>query len=250
MLDERVDSSSPAVTAILEYLFSKRRIAFLPICEPVPPGGLGLFESKIGGLPYLLPSESWPCNDDASLTHLWQLRVSELPAAVQHALGYSRGLMQVFLTDSIYAEDGTWYLVRVLDEGQLVYRDASEIVAPPHVDVLAERRITSYRFTYDFPHVDDAFESMPQGLDRDLAMDVLDVLQDRKLYDTVEGNKLLGWPRWFQGAEWRLTEGGEAYMQLVQIEDSVVPFQVGPQGTLLLQRHPTDRHRSTEDRSR
>ncbi|GIL73314.1 hypothetical protein Vretimale_4884 [Volvox reticuliferus] len=233
-------SSNPAMLAILEYLFSKRRVAFLPICEPAPDRFLSIYESKIGGVPYLLPSESWPCNNGRGLTHLWQLRVRDLPAAVRQALGYSQGLLQVFLSESLDEDEGKWYLVRVLDEGQIVYRDASEIVLPPDVNLLDQQRVTSFRCAYDFPLTEDALAAMPGGLDDGMAIYVINMLQEAGLYSTLPGDKLLGWPRWCQNPEWRLTDEGEAYVQLMQIEDSVAPFTVGT-GTLLLQRHPTDR---------
>jgi hypothetical protein len=77
----------------------------------------------------------------------------------------------------VRSSPGKWFLVRVLDVGQLVYRDVLEIVPRPDTDLLDEQRVTSYTCAYDFPHPDDAFDGMPESLDRGLAVDVLELLQ-------------------------------------------------------------------------
>lgn len=52
---------------VIAYLGSLRRPAWKPNEGDVPEGGLKLFDSKIGGLPYLLPDEEWPTNNGETL---------------------------------------------------------------------------------------------------------------------------------------------------------------------------------------
>ncbi|GIL42664.1 hypothetical protein Vafri_607 [Volvox africanus] len=195
---ERLGSSNGDTFRILQYLFSKRRVAFLPIYEPASE--LGLYESKIGGLPYLLPSESWPCNKDGYLAHLWQLRVRDLPGPVQQALGYNQGLLQVFVSQTLDMDEtspstsetstdsstatasnpattSNWYLVRVLDEREIVHRFVLDIALPRDVYLMALKRVTTFECEYDFPNMDDALATMPDGMDKRLGRNIIELLQ-------------------------------------------------------------------------
>ncbi|GLI69168.1 hypothetical protein VaNZ11_013737 [Volvox africanus] len=213
-LDESRSSSNTDVFSLLEYLFSKRRVAFLPICEAASDRFLSLYESKIGGVPYLLPSESWPCNNGRSLTHLCQLRVRDLPAAVRQALGYNQGLLQGSGISS-----GCWTSSRLCTVRCL--RSYFPLTS------------TCWSSNASRPLDANMIFRLPKMRSRPCRMEA-------GLYSTLPGDKLLGWPRWCGAPIWRMTDDGEAYVQLMQIEDSVAPFTVGT-GTLLLQRHPTDR---------
>ncbi|KXZ56895.1 hypothetical protein GPECTOR_1g807 [Gonium pectorale] len=239
------DIDSASLEAALKRICDLRRPAFKPNCEPAPEDGLGLLESKIGGLPYLTPHEAWPTADGCPLAHLWQQRVGELPLAVQEALGHCRGLLQVFVLETLDQDgDGSWYLVRVLGEEQLAPRPRSEVAQalPAELELLDEHRVCSYSRSYDFPVLDDLLSELTPQLDPDVVADVVNGLQEANLYRTLSGDKLLGWPNWCQGPEWCEDERRRRFTQIVQIEGSVVDFPVGDSGTLLLQRHPEQRN--------
>ncbi|KAG2488754.1 hypothetical protein HYH03_012752 [Edaphochlamys debaryana] len=265
------EENEPTVSAVLEYVIGQRRAAFHISVDEEASDAPDLLSSRVGGLPYLPPGSTWPVNAGTALTHLWQLRVAELPAAVQLELGHSRGLLQLFIADTLDDAGGDWYVFRVLDESQLVPRDRSEIAVPGQArrrrpaggsgsesgaeggsaepgeddeveppEIMDERAVSGFERVADWPQREDLMDGLPGGLDAALAGRVVEMLVDAGLCSTAGGDKLLGWPNWCQGSEWIQTPGGQRYTQVMQVEGSVVPFSVGDSGTLLLQRHPTD----------
>eukprot|EP00198_Chlamydomonas_reinhardtii_P007541 XP_001696878.1 predicted protein [Chlamydomonas reinhardtii] len=220
-----------------------RRPAWKPNEGDVPEGGLKLFDSKIGGLPYLLPDEEWPTNNGDGLSFLWQFRLQELPGPVRAALGHSSGLMQLFISEALDEDEGQWYLLRVVTESQLQPRDPADVAAQlphEHFELYPEKAVLGFDRVMDCPCSEDALSDLPPGVDDHQAAVVLDRLSSAGLYATQSGDKLMGWPNWCQGPEWAKTGAGQRYLQVVQVEGTLVPFAVGDSGTLVLQRHPTD----------
>lgn len=242
LLEDRGYEETEPLHAILRWIYTQRRTAFLPRVEAVtaPTGPL---ETRVGGKPYLRASEEWPTNNDKPLAFLWQFRVQELPSDVQRVLGISSGLLQVFIDEELDEADGkAGHCVRVLDDAELVvHPGAADVVPPRTVSVFEEKAVLRYQPAEDFPHVDDLYGAVPASLDQTLARDVIDALAEQDVLSTVVGDKLLGWPNWCQGAEWVATPDGAQYVQVMQVEGVLVDFTVGDSGTLLIQRHPTDR---------
>ncbi|KAG2453489.1 hypothetical protein HYH02_001710 [Chlamydomonas schloesseri] len=230
---------------LLTHFASIRKPAWKPRDGDVPEGaGLSLLDSKIGGLPFLLPDEDWPSNNGDGLSFLWQFRVQELPGPVRAALGHSTGLMQLFISEALDEDEGRWYLVRVVEESQLRPRDPAQVAAQlphEHFELYPERAVLGFDRFMDCPCTEDALSDLPPGVGEDQAAVVLDRLASAGLYGTQSGDKLMGWPNWCQGSEWVEAETGQRYLQVVQVEGTLVPFAVGDSGTLVLQRHPTDR---------
>lgn len=229
------------VQAVLRFIYATRRTAYLPHAEPaILP--LRLADTKIGGRPYLMPGEEWPSNTDRPLAFLWQFRVNELPRAVQQALGYYAGLLQVFIDEELDNDDRKWYMIRVLDESDIVARPPESVTVPLQVTMFEEQSVLRFRPVEDWPHMDDLLLAIPDSASwAGLARDVVEHLANHEMVSTVAGDKLLGWPNWCQGAEWRMAPDCTPFVQLMQLEGEIVNFMVGDSGTLLMQRHPHHR---------
>lgn len=202
------------------------RTCWKPVTEP-RDGGCAI--SKFGGLPYLHLAEAWPrcgnCNQPLQL--FVQLDSSTAPMTLPFT-----GLLQFFYCTNAQAECemkcDAWaprarstYLrvVHPEGEGQVVQR-------LPASASFASRTIKSWSKSHDYPHYEDCLQSgivIPDYLINDIV----------EAYAPQEGDKLLGWPSWVQGAEYPSCPVCDSRMLVlfqVASEDNV-PYMFGDMGT-------------------
>lgn len=218
----------PPIPPELDHL--PRRTAWLPKTEDGegPPGA-----SRVGGRPFLMVGESWPlCGQCGKpLFLVVQLRTSELPAEVVKLTG--EGLIQSFYCLSECEVDAEgWapgskaHLNRRLPLGAVgdVYSGGRSVKA---------RAILAWQAAPDLPHWEDT------EIELDDAQDALYEAAQRPL----QGDKLMGWPYWVQGAERpRCTTCGKEMRVLFQVDsDDNLDFMWGDAGVAHLSicpRHP------------
>mmetsp|Transcript_15208 Transcript_15208/g.32964 ORF Transcript_15208/g.32964 Transcript_15208/m.32964 type:complete len:285 (+) Transcript_15208:101-955(+) len=212
---------------------------------PCPTG------SRIGGRPFLLPGESWPCveGSDKKMSFVYQIRLDSMPREVQDAMGHTSGLFQVFFDTDLPGfdinNDKGYYLVRVVPQEEIDVAEGSvrDVSVPPGLVMLSPCcEITGVTPCVDLPHVDDVLDMMPEELKQaEGASDVAYALQDAEVMMPHGGDKLAGWPDWCQGPEWGLTDEGGHFVHVMQVEASHTRnLMIGDAGTLIIQRHPTD----------
>ena len=235
---------------VLQRLEPWRKKHARPAWRPVLRRAQGeLLGSRIGGTPWLETGEEWPacgaCKHPLQL--FLQLQTAALPEELRDRHG--DGLIQLFycVNDACKARNyeafSEAHRVRLVAPGN----DGRRGAPPPGLNPFPERPIESWSRLTDAPHPEE-LEGLGLKVDYDFQAKTTRVrcpelsLDEAGLpYAIVEklggeclgGDKLAGWPRWVQGAEYPSCPKCKQTMQLVFQLDSEqgLPFMFGDVGT-------------------
>lgn len=188
--------------------------------------------SRFGGEPDMRRGEEWPvcASCRAPMTFLLQLELASLPRRPA-----GEGVLQLFYCGTDDGSCETWAPFSGASLARLV-AEPLERRSPPHgVQMQPERGIVGWSATDDHPnsqehedlgiHYDYDFGAMrvhitcPElGFDeRDLDIDDYSA---EAISSASDGDKLFGWPRWVQGAEYPSCPHCDARMEHVFQVDS------------------------------
>lgn len=213
---------------LLETLEKHKRTAYLPVTKVVKPKFSS--SSKIGGLPYLRSAEDFPIcpNCKNHLQLFLQLNMDEIPEKK------STGLIQLFYCTNLdphcemylesffpFSEGVVCRKIEVNGESASIDIDTNKI--------FEERQIIEWEAKADYPHFDE-YEQL--GIDIDLDYEIYDLIEERKIGLTLEGDKLFGWPCWVQSVEYPFDRQTGKQMELLFQLDSEInlPFMFGDAG--------------------
>ncbi|MBO6516576.1 MAG: DUF1963 domain-containing protein [Bacteroidia bacterium] len=232
-------SSEPAQTpstAQLEEAYAKaiqvlqehKRIAHIPVTKSVPSQFSA--DSKFGGYPYLRNKEDWPvCPNCSNHMQLFlQLNQEYLP------VNKGKGLVQLFYCTNeephcevdleAYLPFSKGAVCRiVIPEGD------SAIVEPRMQEVFDENKVVAWKTEDDYPMYDE-YDDL--GIELEFEDEVLELLDQREKCQTVDGDKLLGWPYWVQGPEYPDDRYSSNRMNvLFQLDSEInLPYMFGDSG--------------------
>jgi uncharacterized protein YwqG len=212
-----------------------QRTAWTPVIETRKGKPI---DSKIGGVPYLLPNEEWPlcrsCHEP--LTFFLQLNSTQLKKPI-----FGQGLLQVFYCtneDSFQPFDQSHFL-RLLRGTESPLNPSDERENPTPLNPSDERKdmwetkplrrkggyggtksphptenvIVDWKQTDDYP---SNIELTEMGID-------LSDFEDQMLCATnfpLHGDKLSGWPAWVQGVEYPICPECKQQMTMIFQLDS------------------------------
>lgn len=239
------------------WVETRRRPAWLPVLEP------GLRDPKgshFGGGAWIPEGEEAPtcggCGETLRL--LLQLNLASLPEGAHGALPKS-GLLQVFYCEDEECEQeedaamgfSDAHHVRTIPlaaDGRVV--ESAEPFAPnsivgwkavtdiPHA---SEHDELGLKFEYDFKAKRQRVHCDEVGLHSDWIP--LDALEAEEISQSLDGDKLRGWPYWVQGPEYpRCPQCRQPMTNVFQIEsEKGLPYMWGDSGVVQVthcERHP------------
>lgn len=221
---------------LMEALEKHKRKAYLPTTKVVTPRFSS--KSKIGGLPYLRNTEDWPVcpNCKKHMQLFLQLNMSEIPEKK------ATGLVQLFYctnTDphcELYSEAFFPFAESVVCR-KIDVNGESASIEPNIENMFEERQISEWEVKDDYPHFEE-YEQL--GIDIDLDYDIYDLIEERKVGLTLDGDKLFGWPSWAQSVEYPYDRQTEKQMELLFQLDSEInlPYMFGDAGIAHLTQSP------------
>ena len=189
--------------------------------------------SKFSGTPLLYSDERWPVCPGCRrpMHHMLQISSEDLPAEAKKVFG--EGYLQVFfcidadygcrVSETTYEPFSKGYVVRIINQefGDLVPAKPMTVGKP-----FPELAIVGWRPQSDYPSWDDA---KLNGIDQDYAT----AERVGAAGFPRDGDKLLGWPSWQQGADYPSCPECEAPMRYILQIDSEdnVPYMFGDVGT-------------------
>ncbi|WP_428224651.1 DUF1963 domain-containing protein [Flavobacterium sp.] len=233
-LDEKINQ-------ILKQAAPYKRTAYIPITKSKTAEFST--DSKFGGYPYLRHEEDWPvCPNCANHMQLFlQLDLEKIPTKKEE------GLLQLFYcTNEEQDCEGTLESFFHFSEGyhsRIIKIEAPSVSIVPKIDTIFEEKIiTDWNAQDDYPHYEEYAEL---GIDFDY--DLADVLEERNLLQTIQKDKLFGWPFWVQSIEYpndRKTGNRMELLFQIDSEDNI-PFLFGDCGTAHLTQSPDDKNEMT-----
>mgnify|MGYP000625090530 CR=1 FL=1 len=234
-----VDSKKLAAEAqdFLTKIEKHKRVAYIPNTEVVDRSFSTT--SKFGGYPYLRDETDWPVcpNCKKNMQLFLQLNLDELPHKKEN------GLVQVFYCTSYEPEHCEIDLEAYLPFSKSVCCRKIEIGKPsslikPTIDeVYEEKEITGWTAKDDYP-INEEWDSL--GFDYEISEELFDYLDEHEIGQTIQGDKLFGWPFWVQGEEYPNDRRTNAQMELFfQIDSEVnIPYMFGDSGIAHLTQSP------------
>jgi len=197
---------------------------------------VGLF----GGYPYLRNNKDWPicskCNNHMQLFS--QINMSQIPAKddtedyeVNNQVGNST-LVQLFLctnekSECIY-DCETWEPFSKDSVCRTIQTDGpSKEIQPLIEDLFPEKQVLSWQAHKDYPIYE---ERVLDNLKYE--EEVNEMMDERTEFETLEGEKLYGWPFWVQGEEYPNDRKSGKQMELLLQLDSErnLPYMLGDSG--------------------
>lgn len=226
---------------LVRKLETVKKTAYLPVTVAKDPEFNSI--SKFGGYPFLRNEDDWPvCPNCKNHMQLFlQLELDKLPEKKQE------GLLQLFYctNDEMYCESeleaffpfSKGSVCRILNpEGD------SAKIHPKIAKIYPEKIITDWIAKDDYPTY---VEYDILDLDIDFEDDeVFDLLSERDLCQTLENDKLFGYPFWVQGEEYPFDRKTNSLMHLLFQLDSNdnLPYMFGDSGIGHLTQSPDNTH--------
>lgn len=184
--------------------------------------------SRFGGAAWLAEGTSWPIcpNCKKAMQFFVQINLTDAPKAARQQAG--EGLIQLFYCTTKVCEDeceaffafSKSVVVRRVD-----VTGAGSVPSPPTSAPFPAKRIVGWTSVVDIPSIQDAEEL---GLEDE----ALEVENQDEMDEPADGDKLLGWPHWVQGAEYpTCTECGRSMEYLFQLDSKDnLPYMFGDAG--------------------
>lgn len=198
----------------MQQLEKYKRTAYIPITEEREKQFSTL--SKIGGLPYLRHAADWPeCpNCQRKMALFLQLNSEQLP------IKNHDGILQLFYCINqekeceIELEAFFPFSKAVVTRMVSPTETLAKVEYQPY-EVLKEMVIADWEAKEDYP----SFEEFEQ-LGIEIPDEVFELLEETEFIQTLEGDKLLGWPYWIQSEEYPIDEETGQTMELLFQLDS------------------------------
>lgn len=213
----------------IQELEKFKRIAFVP--NVISSERAHSDHSKYGGLPYLRNQNDWPTcvNCGKHLTLFLQLNLRQFPVRQEE------GLIQLFYCTNEERDCANQLNAFQPFSQAVVCRRinvnlASAIVDSTSSEVFEEKLIVSWSPRDDFPHWEERHVLHLDQLA--YCYEVIDQIDAMQLFDTIEEDKLFGWPFWVQAEEYPHDRTTNKRMELLfQIGLSKhIPFDFGDEG--------------------
>lgn len=155
-----------------------------------------LLDSKFGGRPFISKGYKWPvCACGEPMEFFLQLNSSHLPSKLNKAEVFGEGLLQFFYCIKCrgYQPLGENYKIRVIKLDELSTDvDINEIKS-----CFVYRKIIDWHELIEYPRLYEILDS--ENLSNDEIEHYKNIYHQ---YDAKSGEKLLGWPRWVQWADY------------------------------------------------
>ena len=226
--NKRKEIIPPEGKKLFNKLSILKRTTWIP---QVKEGDGSVFASKFSGIPWLEKSEEWPvCPNCKKPMQLFvQLNLAELPELPKGC--QSEGLIQFFYCTLFEPNCGIDCVTFSPGSKSLILRivqpkgKANKIDITSITNAFPPKLITGWEKMFDYPNWEECKKHKIILTDEDCML-----LENFEL--PVSGEKLMGWPAWFQGVEYPTCPACGAQMNLVfQIDsENNIPYTFGEDG--------------------
>lgn len=183
---------------VIEILDKHKRTAYMPIVSEVKSDFS--VKSKIGGLPYLRNQNDWPVcpNCKKNMQLFLQLNLEDLP------VNKDIGLIQLFYCTTLEPNcesdlEAFFPFSKAVECRKINFENNSAIITPIIDEIFDEKTIIDWKAKIDYPHPEEYFNL---GIDLDLSDELYELMEERGIGETIQEDKLFGWPYWVQSEEY------------------------------------------------